>query len=312
MTTDILMYLAAFGGGFLGATFGALFAFSFVGITLIVGIAVAIATGGDASWINLVSFGPFFGPHISFAGGVGAAAYAHRRGYLTGLRDIATPLVSLAKPDVLIVGGLFGVGGLVVSDIVSIIPWLGTHTDLPGITVIISGIAARLIFGKTGIIGPNSEGLTGKARFTPNDTDCWVRYQEGWGNVAVLGLGTGLLSAWATIALSEAFPDAAASIPLLGFGISAASLMFLTLGAGIPVTHHMTLIAAISASNFLAITGNPVAAVLIGCLFGGISALVGEGFSRLWQIRGDTHIDPPASAIWPMTCVVLGLTQIFA
>ena len=206
MTTDILVYLAAFGGGFLGAAFGALFAFSFVGITLLAGIAIAISTG-DASWISLISFGPFFGPHISFAGGVGAAAYAYRRGYLSGVRDIATPLVSLAKPDVLLVGGLFGVGGLIVHDIVSIIPWLGTHTDLPGITVVISGIAARLIFGKTGIIGTNSEGLHSVRQSSrPNDKDCWVRYQEGWGNAAILSLGVGLLSAWATVAAHSGIP----------------------------------------------------------------------------------------------------------
>jgi len=310
VTTDILVYLAAFGGGFLGAAFGALFAFSFVGITLLAGIAIAISTG-DASWISLISFGPFFGPHISFAGGVGAAAYAYRRGYLSGVRDIATPLVSLAKPDVLLVGGLFGVGGLIVHDIVSIIPWLGTHTDLPGITVVISGIAARLIFGKTGIIGTNSEGLTGSAKFRPNDKDCWVRYQEGWGNAAILSLGVGLLSAWATVALTQAFPEAAGSVVLLGFGVSATSLVFLTLGAAVPVTHHMTLIAALGAANFLTITGSPLAAVLIGTCFGIISGLAGEAFSRLWQIRGDTHVDPPASAIWPMTVVVLTIAGLF-
>ncbi len=310
MSTDIVMYLAAFGGGFLGATFGGLFAFSFVGVTLLIGIAVAIATG-DAAWINLISFGPFFGPHVSFAGGVGAAAYAYRKGYLTGLRDIATPLVSLAKPDVLIVGGLFGVFGQIVFQIVGLVPWLGANTDQPGITVVIAGILARLVFGKTGIIGPNSEGLTGSARFRPNDKDCWVRYQEGWGNLTILAFGVSLIAGWGTVALAQAFPEAAGSVWLLGFALSATSLIFLTLGAAIPVTHHMTLISSLAALNFLEITGSPLAAILIGIVFGIISALLAEGFSRLWQIRGDTHIDPPASAIWPMTCVVLGIASLF-
>jgi len=310
VSSDFLLYVAAFGGGFLGATFGALFAFAFTGIVLLAGIVAVIATG-NAAFVTDVAFGPFFGPHISFAGGVGASAFAGSRGWLQNGRDIATPLVSLAKPIVLVVGGLFGVAGLVISQLVTLIPWLGANTDLPGITVVISGVAARLIFGKSGIIGKHSEGLTGVARFRPTQEHNWVRYQESWPNAAVLGVGCSAISAWAAIALSAAYPDAASTVVLLGFAVSATSLAFLTLGAAIPVTHHITLIAAIAAFHFQAVTGNDVAAVLIGIGFGTLSALVGEAFSRLWLIRGDTHIDPPASAIWPMTTLVLGVAALF-
>lgn len=128
---------------------------------------------------------------------------------------------------------------------------------------------------------------------------------------AVLGLGAGLVSAWAAIALSTAYPEAHGAI-FLGFGVSAISLLFLTVGINVPVTHHITLIAALGASTFLGVTGSPLSATLIGAGFGILAALVGEGFARFWLIRGDTHIDPPASTIWPMTTVVLGLAALFA
>lgn len=311
MSTDILLYLAAFAGGFLGATFGALIAFVFTGIVLLIGIAALIGTG-DPSFINQVAFGPFFGPHISFAGGVGAAAYAAKKGWLPGGgRDIVTPLVSLSRPVVLLVGGAFGVLGVVLSQLVGLIPWFGSNTDAVALTVVLSALAARLLFGKTGVVGAHSEGLTGAARFRPTDNHAWLRYQEKWPHAAILGLGAGLIAAWAAVSLSTAYPDAPGVI-FLGFGVSATSLAFLALGLSVPVTHHITLIGALGASSFLAVTGNPVAAVLIGTGFAILSALVGEGFSRLWLIRGYTHIDPPASAIWPMTTVVLVAAALFA
>ena len=38
-----------------------------------------------------------------------------------------------------------------------------------------------------------------------------------------------------------------------------------------------------------------------------LSAWCAELFARLWHDHGNTHIDPPAAAIWPMTTVVLTL-----
>lgn len=310
MSTDILLYLAAFAGGFLGATFGALVAFVFTGIVLLIGIAALIGTG-DPTFINSVAFGPFFGPHISFAGGVGAAAYAAKKGWLANGRDIVTPMVSLARPVLLLIGGLFGVLGLVLSQLIALVPWFGGNTDAVALTVVLSALIARLLFGKSGIVGAHSEGLTGAALFRPNDNYNWLRYQEKWSHAAVLGLGAGLIAAWAAVALSAAYPNASGVI-FLGFGVSATSLLFLALGISVPVTHHITLIGAIGAANFLTVTGSPVAAVLIGTGFAILSALVGEAFSRFWLIRGDSHIDPPASAIWPMTTIVLASAALFA
>ena len=107
-------------------------------------------------------------------------------------------------------------------------------------------------------------------------------------------------------------PAAAGVAAIVGFGLSAFSLLFLVLGMSVPVTHHITLIAGVAATAFLPIVANNmVVALVIGAVFGMISAWFAEFFSRLWHIHGDTHIDPPASAIWLMTLFVLGLSAAF-
>ena len=52
--------------------------------------------------------------------------------------------------------------------------------------------------------------------------------------------------------------------------------------------------------------------MFIGAVAGMCSALVAELFARLWHDHGNTHIDPPAAAIWPMTLIVNGLAALFA
>jgi hypothetical protein len=310
MHIDVLGLLAAAAGGFLGATFGALVAFVFTGFAVLAGVAVVIGTG-DPTFLNSIAFGPFFGPHIAFASGVGALAYAARRGYIKDGRDIVTPLISLAKPDVLLVGAGFGVFGYLCQNLVAVIPWFGSHTDSVATTVIISALVARIVFGRSGVIGANAQGLTGWKRFAPNQTQAWIRYQERPLMAALLGLFAGGLSAWSSITLLAAYPKAAGVI-YLGFGISAISLAFLAFGVAVPATHHITLVSAVAVAAALGKWSTLPAPtlVVIGACVGLVTALVGEGFSRLWLIRGDTHIDPPASAIWPMTVLSLAVVAL--
>lgn len=303
MTIELFEILGAAAGGFIGATFGALIAFIFTGFAALAGIAILLATG-DGAFINTVAWGPVFGPHVAFAGGVAAAAYAGRRGWIDSGRDILTPLVSIGKPSVLGIGALFGVIGLLLTKGIQQIPWFGTHTDSIALSIVIAALVARLVFGKTGIIGKNAEGLTGLARFKPNDTQAWLPWQSKWSAVSILGLGVGLLSAWATVALMVAVPEFGWAGMFLGFAIGSISLLFLQLGAAVPVTHHIALTAGTAAFVFFPIVGDPVWAVVIGAVFGLIAGCVGEVMSRFWLIRGDSHIDPTASTIWLLVTVV--------
>lgn len=309
MNFDLLNLILAAGGGFFGAAIGGLPAFIFTGFAVLVGQAIALTTG-STDFLGFVAFGPVFGPHISFAGGVAAAAYAARRGTgEVGGKDIVLPLASLARPDVLGVGAAFGVLGYLIQTLISAIPWFGSNTDSVALTVLISGLIVRLAIGKMSLTGNLPQGR-GFSRFAPRDDAAWVRWQEDWGVLSVLAFMVGLLAAGTTVTIAQAYPDGASTAPTLFFGISAVSLLFLALGLSFPVTHHMTLIAGVGALNFLPIAG-PIGATLIGAVCGLLSGLVGELFARLLHNNGNTHIDPPAAAIWPMTTIVLAISALF-
>lgn len=99
----------------------------------------------------------------------------------------------------------------------------------------------------------------------------------------------------------EANPEFEIATFLVGWAISAASLAFLAFGLSCPVTHHMTIVGAYAAVT----TGS----ILVGAVFGVIAGLIGKASSRLFLVHGDSHIDPPANAIWiGATIVFVGAT----
>ena len=81
---SIFELVAAFGGGMFGAAVGALPAFIITGVLAIVCGVVSMAGGDPTSTVNVIAFGSFLGPHIAFAGGVAASAFAHKKS-LSGL-----------------------------------------------------------------------------------------------------------------------------------------------------------------------------------------------------------------------------------
>ena len=62
----------------------------------------------------------------------------------------------------LLVGGVFGAGGYAAQ--VALAPGLGDYVDVVALVVFLSGLLARLMFGKTGPFGAPAE--RGKRRFT--------------------------------------------------------------------------------------------------------------------------------------------------
>ncbi len=317
---DPALLLAAFAGGLFGAAIGGLPAFVFTGFAVLLGVAAGLG-GSEFNVLAApddprgLAFGVVFGPHISFAAGAAAAAFAARRGDLEDGKDIATPLAGLGDPWPLLVGGLFGVGGLVVQQLLAGL--LGTvtvltATDTIALTVFISAIVARLAFGQTGLFGNlPEEARPVRDRFRPGGERVWLGYQEGFLQASVIGFGSGILAAWIVAAFAAANP---ALIPIavpLAFGFSAISLILLQVGFDCPVTHHMTLPGSVAAAAVLGAGGGPLVAVLLGAVAGVGGALLGELFSRLFLIHGDTHIDPPANAIWVMATLVFVFTLLF-
>jgi hypothetical protein len=326
------LILAAFAGGAFGAAIGALPAFVFTGVMVIAGetanlVASALApelsgTMADdmGSMTSAIAFGSFFGPHICFAGGAAAAAYAAQRGYMeSGFPFHESKNIGYAlgpKGDVMAVGGLFGIFGALVTTFSA---GLGLPWDPIAIGVVLSAFLHRAVLGYS-LFGVAAGGRLDMSPFEreekrPGDTgtvsdgvkdatdrfsvEPWLPHQYQWGSVACIGLIAGLLGAYTALETGSAF---------LAFGISAASLLFLNLGVEkFPVTHHMTLPSGTAAlavvatgdgvQNAALSGGTELAALLVGAVFGLICALFGELFQRIVYAHGDTHVDPPAAAI---------------
>lgn len=319
------MILAAFAGGAFGSSLGALPAFIFTGFLVMAGETASILSGDflqviamDAELANSASitgslgFGPVFGPHISFAAGAAASAYASKKGYMdTGFPYHEAKNIAYAlgpKPDVMFVGGLFGILGYWITTISSTLalPW-----DPIAMGVVLSAVVHRLVFGYP-MIGGQKDGLLNMKPFEDNDrriigeaaaedeeqekgrftVEPWLAHQYKWSHVTMLGFVVGILAAFITYKTGSVF---------LPFGISAASLLFLNLGvAKCPVTHHISLIGStviVAATGGEYMDSSLALMLLLGGLFGIIAALFGELFQRVFYAHSDTHFDPPAAAI---------------
>lgn len=339
MEFDLLWLVASFGGGAFGAAIGGQTAFIFTGLLYMIGLGGYLG-GADMGWfMDSIVFGPVFGPHIAFLGGAAAAAYAAKKGVMAGGangRDIVTPLAGIGRSDVLVVGGVFGMVGYLVNNLLAEVPALSVSdpdlhygaevigwTDTVALTIVIVSIAVRFMFGSTGLFSTKDHAL-----LAVGEGKHWVEHQEGWGISAMHGLTSGIMSAFATIWLVVfIFPTAPGIVnhaQLVGWAISAISLIFLSLGMKTPVTHHMTIVASIAALKFAPILAGTsdvtawdgdvmiVVAVIIGGIFGALAGVLGEALSRMTNANGDTHIDPPAFAIWIGTSVLYVLTAILA
>ena len=312
------MLIAAFAGGAFGAALGALPAFIFTGFMVIAGETAVIANVDAGSITGSVAFGAPFSPAISFAGGAAAAAYAAKRGYMESgfdyhnAKDIAFALGT--KPDVLAVGGVFGIIGywLTVASATFAMPY-----DHIAMGVTLSALIHRVAFGYDIVGKARGKGFLDMSPFEREEmrvmgeaatdggsvetdggtatasrlaVEPWLPHQYKWGNVAAIGVVVGILGGYIAMVTGSAF---------LAFGISAASLLFLNLGVErIPVTHHMTIIGSAGAlASVGGADGSLLVALVAGGILGTVAGLFGELFQRIFYAHGDTHWDPPAAAI---------------
>lgn len=293
---SIINLIAAFGGGAFAAAIGGLPAFIMTGVFAVVGAVAGMCGAADASniLVNYFAFGSFFGPHIAFAGGVAAAAYAKKKGISDNGADIATANAGFNAPDVLLVGGVFGVIGYLFKELVVMNLFAGTIsnrlvTDAPGFTVFCSAILVRLVFG-------------GKLR----TGDRVVSAGSAFTNTIVIGITYSLVVAGIYFGGLEVVPieTFGGLYHVLIFGMAAVGLIFAEIGQPFFGCHHIVIIAAETAVQCYNNTGNMWMALIMAVIFGTISAIICDVETNLINSGTDSHIDGPACAILIMTFVV--------
>ncbi|WP_121821426.1 hypothetical protein [Halostella salina] len=317
----IVLVLAAAAGGAFGAAVGALPSFVFTGFVVLLGEGLVALAGEGTEFTELggadlasgvtgtIGFGPVTGPHVAFAGGVAATAYAGRRygemeppdwDYHFG-KNILYAFGT--KPDILAVGAVFGVLGML---LVRIGNGLAMPFDTIAFTVFFTAFLARPAFGYP-IVG--SAGGSGYFDMTPFEreeergdgsgrlaVEPWLPQQYKWSGVTAIGLVGGALGGWTWIMTGSIF---------MAYGISAASLLFLNLGVEkFPVTHHITLGGSTFAVVAAGATGSELVVMLAAIAGGVVGALLGEITQRLFYAHSGTHVDPPAMSIFIYTLAI--------
>lgn len=354
--------IVAFAGGAFGAAVGGYPAFSLAGVLIVAGEAATVAgrstgagagesvSAGTAAITANLGLGPGLGPHVAFGGGVAAAAFAARRRAVDTdfpyhqAKDVTVALGT--RPAVLVAGGAFGVVGLLLArgSAAFGLPWWPVAFGIVGSAFLhriafgyplVGNIRADLLdmtpFERGERRGPltGADGPDGVNSADSADSDArylvepWLPHQYRWGNVSLLGFVVGVFGAFVVYATGSVF---------LAFGISAASLAFLTLGLDrMPVTYHMALPASVAVLGLAGgadpgilpggVTpgefGNTVAlpvALLVGGVFGLFAGLTAELAQRIFYAHADTHFDPPAAGLLVTTFLiaVLDLAGVFA
>ncbi|MBK8478140.1 MAG: hypothetical protein IPL39_18085 [Opitutaceae bacterium] len=170
-------------------------------------------------------------PSSCFLGGVVAAAWARRRGYLRCGKDIGRPLLEFRRAELLLAGGLGGVAGWLAN--------LGFDAVLAGRldTVGLAVCFVPLLLKRAWDLGRSSD-CAGTSHAVLSPYRFFERLASARGKVVVC-----LLASVGTASLSLYLVDQAVLAPhagLAGFCLSALSLGVLFLNIPLPVTHHFT------------------------------------------------------------------------
>jgi hypothetical protein len=274
-----IQLLISFAGGIFGAGFGAMNAFMLCGFSAVVGSVITMISG-DPGFAAVLPWGPFLGPQVAFTGGVAAAAWAARKGCLGSGRDVVTPLYGLGSPVLLLVGGFFGALGQAVKVGLDRLP--GFH-GLPWInpiamSIVLTGLLVRLLFGRSGLLGAP---LPGHGRWRRAADEPWQPWQARPQSFLLVAVSVSLLAGL----IARSLPRSTG----LAFGLAAMTLAFSYAGAKIPIVLHI----AWAAEYAVLLTGS----LAIGLFCGLLAALLAELTAGLFLLHGDTHIDPPASAV---------------
>lgn len=289
MTTfNVAMLIMCFGAGIFGAGIGGLATFIITGVIATIEAVCALtgATGGIAGMFALAF--QLFPPNVFFVGAAGAAAVSAMRGTQEHGEDMTKSVFGNMDPVALLAGGVISAISYCLrlltqsNGFQSVIP-----TDSVCAVAIPLMIVIRLVFGKSG--------LTGNKEARKADGGKYIPTGARLANDIILGLACGAMVSGLTVMLDSMGVDVS-PLPVFFFGITAVTLMFMWAGSSSPATHHIAnqaCFAAVCALPTMGATG----AIVVGCVFGVITSVLGDILGMTFNSYHDTHIDPPAFAI---------------
>lgn len=297
----LTVLIAAMGGGIFASIIGGTNAFIFTGLTGLAGLIMNLSGGGDV-FLAGIPQGVFFGPHVAFNSGVVALALLKRmRGSNSGVEESTDgtstavlrrikgksevdesidgtntflPLYKYKEVLPIVAAGI--TGGLAYLLNLLFSKKLQLNLDTVALTIVIFNIATRLLIGKSGLVPKLS-----------SDSE---RYEETNKNLLfniVWAAGLSAVIAYITLLTKN---------ELIGFYISAVSLILLSLGKDIPATHHISLVTGYAALQF----GN----IFLAIVFGILATILGEYFNATVNPEADTLIDMPSFVIALLSFVI--------
>lgn len=268
-----LAFLAGCTGSVIGGLQGFV-AYGWIGL-----FAVTLkACGVDVTLLEGTFMNLFFLPAVMFNGNVMAAAYTGKKYSDFPGENIAKGLGHYSDYKILLTGGL---GGLIGYAVFYGLNLIGFPADTGAWAMILVGIGIRMAFkGKACDRGALQYVTSGEI----------LTNLSGWAYPVLMA---------AVVAAASAIFIKEVSIWNLGFFVSAASMIYAFVDPSFPATHHITLVAGYT----LQMTGN----IPLAILFGVLSQIVAVLFEMIFNIRCDTHIDPPGVAIMVFSLILFTL-----
>ena len=212
----LVLLITALAGGAFGAALGALPAFIFTGFLVFLGEGLAIVNSElTANVTGVIGFGVVTGPHIAFAGGVAATAYAGKKypemepdgwDYHFG-KNILYAFGT--KPDILAVGAVFGALGWLITEVGYAVVVVGgtALSDFIAVSVFATAFIARAVFGYPLVGKSRGDSMLDMTPFEREEprmaadggevplehegrlaVEPWLPHQYKWGGVATIGL----------------------------------------------------------------------------------------------------------------------------
>lgn len=296
MQTTLIRVIIAFASGAVGAAMGGVLAIILTAAAALAGIAANLG-GAEYNIVSNIAFGMFLGPHVSFGPACCAAAYAAKKELLSDSHDVVTPLASLGRADVLLVGGVFGIAGLLLNQFFTSVA--AGKVDTIAVVVLIMSITAKWLFGGSPI-GKLPKG----ARRFGRDSAVWLPWQSASNGMTLwlLGFCGGTLTGYIAYSMCELSAQTGnqalyeASV-LLVWAFALIAFLFLAMGKQIPIINHIGIMGGYAARMAFDLGGSLGDAVLWAVAFGLLSAYAGDLLAKVFDVNGLGYVDPPSIVV---------------